>query len=181
MGRFKRNAVVITVVLFVCAAAYLNWSYGNAETPAEDAGAALPEYTETEGDEGLYYASEPVSQTSEYFASARINRQQARDAAVETLASVNAAEGASQEVVDGALDKIAKIAADSQREAELEALIMAKGFRDCVVFLSDDGVKVTVPAPEAGLASVEVAKITDIVTAETGCKAADLKVIEVKN
>jgi stage III sporulation protein AH len=57
---------------------------------------------------------------------------------------------------------------------------MAHGFSDCVAFISDAGVKITVPAPQAGLSTVDVAKITDVVTSETEFTAAQLKIIEVK-
>jgi stage III sporulation protein AH len=129
----------------------------------------------------LFYSQPPAEETvSDFFAATRISRRQARDAAVETLATVTGAQGASQEVIDAALDKISGIALTSTKEAELESLIMAKGFADCVVFISDDGVKVTVPAPLEGLAQASVAQITNIVTTETVYKAADMQIIEVK-
>ena len=31
MKKVKRNAVIFTVLLFVCTAVYLNWSYGQKE------------------------------------------------------------------------------------------------------------------------------------------------------
>lgn len=205
MKTFKRNAVIVTVALFVCAAAYLNWSYGKeaeenadaelangseiVEGETRETEALLPETegeTETGAEEsggvygaGLFYEGVGKS-TAGYFAEARINRSQARDAAVETLASVNAAEGASKETLDAAFTKITAIADYSRVEAELEALIMAHGFSDCVAFISDAGVKITVPAPQAGLSTVDVAKITDVVTSETEFTAAQLKIIEVK-
>ena len=47
MRKLKRNLVVVTVLFFVCAAAYLNWSYNNrwgeadtAMVEAEDAAMA---------------------------------------------------------------------------------------------------------------------------------------------
>ncbi|MDR0905139.1 MAG: SpoIIIAH-like family protein [Oscillospiraceae bacterium] len=192
MKSLKRNAVIITVVLFVCVAAYLNWSYSqDAATDAAATGDATPialsPNVNTVGEDGglaaegesagLFYDG---AVASGYFAEARIGRRQARDAAVETLASVNNADGASQAVLDGALEKITAIAAFSQKEAEIEALIRAKGFADCVAFLSDDGVKITVPAPVAGLSSVDVAKITEVVTSETEFAPTALQIIEVK-
>ena len=196
MSKLKRNAVITTVVLFVCVAAYLNWSYSNEDvtdaavtentTPialSPDVG-ALGSFADDMGEHstdgeasGLFYDG---AVAAGYFAEARIGRRQARDAAVETLASVNEAQGASQEILDGALAKITAIAAFSQKEAELEALIRAKGFADCVAFLSDDGVKVTVPSPQAGLSAVDVAKITEVVTSETDFSPAALQIIEVK-
>lgn len=195
MNTLKRNAVIVTVVLFVCVAAYLNWSYGQeaanldaATTPTPIALSpdvrTLSEDGSTVVDEAAIYEPSALyfdgSASASYFAEARIGRRQARDAAVETLASVNGAAGASQEVLDGALEKITAIAAFSQKEAEIEALIRAKGFTDCVAFMSDDGVKVTVPAPTAGLSTVDVAKITEIVTSETDFAASALQIIEVK-
>ncbi|MDR0838399.1 MAG: SpoIIIAH-like family protein [Oscillospiraceae bacterium] len=195
MRSFKRNAVIITVVLFVCVAAYLNWSY--SKDAAQDVGATIAEPTTTSltpnvgipenpdaaddnnaGSSGLFFSGD-AGGTAAFFAEARINRRQARDAAVETLASVNGAEGASQEVLDAALEKITAIAAFGQKEAELEALVRAKGFSDCVAFMSADGVKITVPAPQAGLSAVDVAKITDIVTGETDFTAEALQIIPV--
>ena len=194
MNTLKRNAVIVTVVLFVCVAAYLNWSYGQEAASLDGAATPTPialspdVRTLGEGgvavDEATIYEPSALyfdgSASASYFAEARIGRRQARDAAVETLASVNDAAGASQEILDGALAKITAIAAFSQKEAEIEALIRAKGFTDCVAFLSDDGVKVTVPAPSAGLSTVDVAKITEIVTSETDFAASALQIIEVK-
>jgi stage III sporulation protein AH len=197
MRSLKRNAVIITVVLFVCVAAYLNWSYSKdtadttevgvtEPTPGQDIFAQNPNANDSElgqpaanqdgGD--LFY--KPASPMAAYFAEARLTRQQARDTAVETLAAINDNSGASQTMIDETLAKISAIATNAQSEAELETLIRAKGFTDCVVFISDDGVKVTVPAPQSGLTSVEVAKITDIVTSETSFGVAALKIIEVK-
>ncbi|MDR2501892.1 MAG: SpoIIIAH-like family protein [Oscillospiraceae bacterium] len=202
MRQFKRNAVIITVILFVCVAAYLNWSYG--KTPAESAiGEESPKPTSDvlaqnpndtpdlnanpggvnapDDETGLYYDNQPTaSAQTAYFAEARLARSQARDTAIETLGAINANNGASKETVEAALAKISAIATFSQKEAEIESLVRAKGFSECVVFMSEEGVKVTVPAPMAGLTSVEVAKITDIVTSETDYKAAALTIIEYK-
>jgi stage III sporulation protein AH len=117
---------------------------------------------------------------TDFFAVTRINRKQARDAAVATLATVNTSDNASQEVVDEAMSKLTRIAENSEKEAELESLILAKGFEDCVVFISDDAINVTVPAPMEGLSSVDVARITDIVTSETDRAVSQLHIIEVK-
>ena len=59
-------------------------------------------------------------------------------------------------------------------------MIVAKGFDDCVVFMTDDGITVTVAEPEGGLDSAGVAKIKDIITTETEYAADDLKIMEIK-
>ena len=42
MKRFKRNAVIVTVLVFVAAAVYLNWSYDNRTRDAMELGAEEP-------------------------------------------------------------------------------------------------------------------------------------------
>ena len=76
MNKVKRNVVAITVLLFVCAAVYLNWSYNNrwgtAETErvsAEDAAMAEAD-AKYEASIGLEN-SEDTQPVSSYFASAR--------------------------------------------------------------------------------------------------------------
>jgi len=190
---FKRNAVILTVVLFVCVAAYLNWSYNRNIYDAEVAAEPPQEMTQvspmptqddsvmTTPEAGLFYRQQDTIDTvSNFFAETRINRRQARDAAAETLATVSAVDGASQEVIDSALEKISTLAITSTREAELESMIMAKGFADCVVFMSDEGVKVTVPAPQEGLSLAAVAQITNVIITETDHRAMDLQIIEVR-
>lgn len=196
MKAFKRNAVILTVLLFVCAAVYLNWAYNKNEDAAETkAGENAPGVETLAGAEsgskadsaGLYYTAgesqntSSVSETaSEYFAAVRLSREQARDAACETLSAVTEAEGASAETVDAALRQLADTAEASMLETELEGLIRAKGFEECVVYISDGGVSVTVQSPPDGMSQAAVARITDAVLERTDFSANDLKIIEVK-
>lgn len=204
MKKFKRNLIVFSVLVFVCAAVYLNWSYNNKgeddaeltgqtdviDSAAEDTALAdVSEDTEvsavaedeTAEDVGLYYTPEETDVVmSEYFAQVRLTRTQARDSAVETLSTVSTTEGASQETIDSALAEIALVAEYTIMEAELESLILAKGFEECVVFINDGGIDVTVPASTEGLSTAAVAQITDIVITETGFEADNLRIIEVR-
>ena len=199
MKNMKRNIVIGAVVLFACAAVYLNWSYNKqwgeadaAMAEAEDAAMAEAEeaYAATLEEELTGAAvqtqtqpapEEPVRQVSAYFAEARLTRQQSRDEALSLLETAAGAEGASQEDIDSAMDEIAMMAERSMRESQLENLLVAKEFDDCVVFLSSDGVTVAVPAPPEGLSAAAVARITDAITGETEFTASQLRVIEVRD
>lgn len=185
MKKFKRNAVILTVLLFAGAAVYLNWAYDKNEEQemietVQNRAAASMDTTEASDNAGLYYTPEKAPTMSGYFDEVRLSRQEARATAATTLATVTETEGASQEMVDAALEEISQLSDLSLKEAEIESLIMAKGFDECVVFISDSGVSVTVPAPTEGLSTASVARITDIVIEETGISASALKVIEIK-
>ena len=169
MKNLKRNAVIAAVLVFVCAAVYLNWSYNN-DRDAE--GVMAPEEdkkTET-----------AASESGDYFARARLTRQTSRDEALDLLETAAAGEGASQETIDGAMDAIAAMATWSMQETQIENLLLAKDFSDCVVYISSDGVTAAVPAPVEGLSAAAVAQITETIIGETGCSAEDIRVIEVK-
>ena len=78
------------------------------------------------------------------------------------------------------MESIAAMATWSMQEAQIENLLIAKDFADCVVYISPDGVTVAVPAPEEGLSEATVARITDVITGETEFQASQLTIIEVK-
>ncbi len=191
MKVFKRNIVIVTVLLFVCVAVYLNWSYSKDVEDGAEANANITtdvngEVEDTSGAGGMYYEAENVmndtedTSENEYFDTARLTRQQARDSATALLQEAAATEDASQETIDAAIEEITVMAGYSVQEAEIETQLLAKGFTDCVVFISADEVKVAVPAPAEGLSSSSVAQITDTVLSECDVTAEQIKIIEVK-
>ena len=66
MKSFKRNAVILTVLLFVCAAVYLNWTYGQRGEEAADMAMEMAEGENaevTQADAGLYYTAAQAEST----------------------------------------------------------------------------------------------------------------------
>lgn len=185
---WKRNLTVLTVVLFVAAAVYFNWSYNQqfgaanadmvmAEDDAmEKAGVKAKETPAPESD-----SVETEQPVSDYFAQARLTRQQSRDEALNLLESASGADGASQETIDSAMNAIAAMASDSMTETRIENLLLAKGYADCVAYISGDGISVAVPSPQEGLTAAQVASITDVITSDTEFTASQLKIVEIKS
>ena len=100
-ARWKRNTVVTTMAVLVCAAVALNWHYSGQEAleSAREAGTKiLGEATLVSGQEGEALETgtneEAVYTGSDYFASARLTRQQARDNAISLLQDAAEQEGA---------------------------------------------------------------------------------------
>lgn len=185
MKLFKRNAIILTVVMFLCVAVYLNWSYNKNHASEDEFNAANIVDIESEGNEnneiGLIYEGDAQPQEiSSYFSDARLTRQRARDAAISTLQEASKLEGATQEAIDNAVNEITVMAGYSLDEAEIETLIKAKGFKECVVFLEADSATVAVPAPQEGLSTSAVSKITDTILNETDLTADQIKIIEIK-
>ena len=170
---WKRNAVVAAVLVFVCAAIFFNGRYASE---VEETGKVLGQSTLVSAAEG---EAEEVSAPSDYFATARLTRQKARDSALSLLQETQGNESIDEQTVSEAAQSIQTLANYTLSEAQIENMITAKGYEDCVVFLSDDSVSVVVSSPDDGLQTEDVARITDIVKEETGFTAASIKIMEV--
>ena len=188
MKLWKRNAVVAAIVLFVCVAVYLNWSYQQDEVDV-DAGKTLGQATLVGGktNDPLLLTSpaptesgdpEGAAKTSTgYFSTARLNRQQARDSALGMLRDTLNSDAAEEAAKADAGAAIETLAASTVSEAQIENLVIAKGYTDCVAFISEGGVSVVVSASEGGLQDADVARITEIVMDETGVPASQITII----
>ena len=199
MSVWKRNAVVVAIVLFVGAAVYLNWSYGREAavdgTDNQGGGRLLGqaalvngEDSQTAGkpDAGVQPSGDPAASASPgaageqtgYFASARLNRQQARDNALQLLQQAAADASAQQDMIDEANATIQAMAAITLSEANVENLVTAKGYGDCICFINSDSASVVVSSTENGLGENDATKIMAIVKEETGLAASQITIIE---
>ena len=197
---WKRNAVVAAIALFVCAAVYLNWNYdkenstgagktlgqsamvGNQTQDPLVAGDSSAQAGAAENDTGDAQTSPSAGETdgSAYFATARLNRQQARDSALSLLQDAAAREDADKAVKDQLNDNIQTMADYTVTEAQIENLVVAKGYTDCVAFIGEDALSLAVAAPEGGLTETDAARIVDIVNQTTGFTADQIHIIEVE-
>ena len=83
-------------------------------------------------------------------------------------------------MVDEANASIQTMADDTLSEAQVENLVTAKGYGDCVCFIGEDGVNLVVSSTDQGLSETDIAKIVEIVREETGLSADQIKIIEAK-
>ncbi len=188
--QWKRNAVVATVLLFVCAAVYLNWRYAGEAAADQAAEVSSQQQQENGGstkvlgdaalvDGQVISAQEDgTAQVSSYFDTARLSRQQSRDNALSLLREAAEQEGAEQAAVDEANRAIQTLAGYSVLESQIENLVVAKGYADCVAFMGEDSISVVVSAAEDGLQTEDVAKITDIVLGETDYTVDQITIME---
>ncbi|MCI9240618.1 SpoIIIAH-like family protein [Oscillibacter sp.] len=200
-ARWKRNAVVAVMAVLVCSAVALNWLYTGQEVQeasggkllgeaqlvsgkgtektgeeektgeGEQAPAPAEEETGAPPDEGMIYTG------SDYFASARLTRQQARDNALSLLQEAAEQENADAAVANEASQGIQVLASYTLAEAQIENLVTAKGYTDCVAFMGDECVSVVVSTKSGDLTAEDVAKITDITMTETGLPAGNIKIM----
>lgn len=180
MKIWKKNLMAAAVLVTVCAGIYLNWLYAEDQATADltdtlDSNKVLSSDMLVMSDSSL---NNVIDTATDYFAAVRLSRQEARDSAVTLLQeamSYNNEEVAAQSNED--LEEIIEIALC---EAQIESLIIAKGYRDCVAYISNDGISVAVATPEGGLQQNDVAVIADVVMTQSDFELDNIHVVEVQ-
>lgn len=114
--------------------------------------------------------------TEDFFASAVVNRQRVRDEAMEVLRQVADSPDAMQETKNQALKSIEDMVAEMNNEINIETLIKAKGFEECVAVISEE--KCSIIVKSEGLTAEQVAQILDIAISESKLAADDITIVE---
>ena len=121
---------------------------------------------------------ESTEEKTDAFTEMSLSRERSRSTAIEVLNSVALSETAIESVKTDAMNEIEQIARDIESEANIEALVKAKGIKECVAVVNGKSASIIVKTD--GLLQNEVAQISEIVYKETGIKPTDLKIIESK-
>lgn len=129
---------------------------------------AVPESSEPEDSE--------KTSADDYLATVSLGRQQARDEAMEVLLSVSESEDALPDAKADAMNDMNRIALDIEREAQIETLVVSRGFSNCVAVLNGD--KASVIIESEPLTPGQVAQVSEIVYEAAGILPANLKIIE---
>lgn len=183
MKVWKKNVTAAAVLVTVCAGIYLNWMYTEGSAPVSltdtlDSEKLLDEsMLVMSQDEALQTAAgENADTASDYFAAVRLSRQEARDSAVNLLQEAMSYDTAPEKT--GA--ELEELVAVALSEAQIESLVVAKGYADCVAYMSNEGISVAVAAPEQGLQQTDVAVITDIILTQSDYDVEDIRIVEVQ-
>jgi len=167
-GTAKQQVIVATSILMLVAAVYLNYAFfGGLPTNSEPDDATIGQSA---------YVSGEVSQNEDYFSMVELTRQKARDESMEVLQLVVDNEASIQSAKDEAMQRIQQTADEMQDEANIEALIVSKGFENCVAVLSEG--KANIVVKSEGLLPNEIAQIKEIVYDQAGIVPANVKIIE---
>lgn len=180
MKIWKKNLVAAALLVTVCAGIYVNWIYTEEETSVEltetlDEAKILSDDTLVIADETPML--EVDNTATDYFAAVRLSRQEARDSAVNMLQEAMAY--GEDSTASASNEKLEGIVQTALCEAQIESLVIAKGYTDCVAYIADDGISVAVAAPEGGLQQEDVAVIADIVMNQSDYDLMQIRVVEV--
>ena len=182
MKKWKKNLIAMAVLFAVCGGIYVNWLYTEKQnvvnlTDTLDADKVLSsDSLVMSGNVDNLSGSEDT--VSEYFSAVRLSRQEARDSAVTLLQEAMSYTDSPEAAQSNA--QLEQLVQTALCEAQIESLVIAKGYADCVAYIADEGISVAVAAPEGGLQETDVAVIADIVLTQSEFGMDDIYVIEVQ-
>ena len=180
MKTWKKNLVAAALLIAVCGGIYINWLY-TEETSVVNLTDTLDEEKILSSDllvmNDTDTTATDTSTLSAYFAAVRLSRQEARDSAVGLLQEAMAY--SDEEKAAQTSQQLEEIVQTALCEAQIESLVIAKGYQDCVAYISDGGISVAVAVPESGFTQADAAVIADIVMTQSDFPMEDIRVVEV--
>ena len=149
----KRHIVLASLVLALGTAVYINWQFGGIKqhTTTKELGAATYVNATLGNKSTQDEAVETISLTNtqkNYFASERTKRQATQDKVIDKANEIFELEGTDSEAVSEAQEDIEEILKLFTIQDSIESIIKAKGFSECLCYISDEGVTIIVPETE---------------------------------
>lgn len=168
----KRVIVMACAVLVIAAAVVLNVVLFNNDDTTVDPTVPSDGTVNEEQNAG---DDTQVLEEDGYFSATQVSRQRARDEALEVLQSVVDSESADEATKTEALLEIAELARAMEAEANIETMVMAKGFEQCVAVVNGDTCSVVVNGTE--LQPNQISQINEIVYEQTGILPVNIRIV----
>lgn len=202
--KHTRRATAITLAAALVVAVYLNWQYARTDVSLQEDAVTVSAAAETQAEpaaevvtDGLMTEAEAVSSAgknygeaqlvsvandsgAKFFEEARLKRQKAHDAALDTIQKTLKSSSLSAEEKKTYAQELTGNLEDLHAENEIETLVKAKGFADCLCFLQSGRADLTVMTAGDALTAAQVAQIRDIVLSKSSVTAQNITVVEVK-
>ena len=199
ISKNTRKATAITLAAALVIAVYLNWQYARTGVTLEEDAvnvSAVSQETVPVTDE-LMTEAEAVSSAnknygeaqlvsvannsgSKFFEEARLKRTKAHDEAMDSIQKALKSASLSTQETKEYTSQLTGNLADLNAENEIETLVKAKGFADCLCFLQSGRADLTVMTSGDALTAAQVAQIRDIVLSKSSVTAQNITVVEVK-
>lgn len=203
ISKNTRKATAITLAAALVVAVYLNWQYARTGVTLEEDAVNVAATVETEEAvsapimDGLMTEAEAVSSAnknygeaqlvsvannsgSKFFEEARLKRTKAHDEAMDAVQKALKSASLSAEEKKSYTQQLTGCLEDLNAENEIETLVRAKGFADCLCFLQSGRADLTVMTSGDALTAAQVAQIRDIVLSKSNVTAQNITIVEVK-
>ena len=179
----RRHIVLASLVLALGAAVYLNWQFSDASSPdnlsvSKELGkASYVSSANVSTSDEKKTEKETKSKQDEYFAQAKSKRQETQDKVLDIAKEVLTLSNSSDSAKENAVQQSAKISGYYAHQSNVENILLAKGFSQCLCFISDDGCSVIVKQSEMKDDSGLIIK--DVVASQTGLSFDKISIVTI--
>lgn len=187
----KKQIVLASLVLALGAAVYLNWQFSDNDLLQTSAGGTIGEaqLVNNQSDESVKNddkddkngdssnngdSSSDKASADKYFADVRTQRQKSQDEALDKAEDILGAVSSDEAAKAKALESAKQIADIYQQQTNIESLIKAKGFSDCVAFIQNGECSIVLKKSEMNDGTNLVIK--DIVNGQSGIEVERIKI-----
>lgn len=176
----KKRVAFAAFILLLGIGVMGNWYYEN--TGLADSIEPLINTTDTKtlGEAEFVGGTTQPASESEYFSSARVDRQASRDKALENLQNIIDKSEEGDSARKEAEESIAKISSYISIENKIETLVTAKGVNNCLAVVSEDGTRVDVIVDTEDLSDTLIMQIKEIAMQQLGCSFENVSIIQSK-
>lgn len=197
----KKQLILTGLVLTLGTAVYLNWQFSSntdllsgSDTVSVSKELGEAEFVNTSSDKkagesstksSTTKATEKVSDSKttttngtlnsdEYFAQAKLDREETQDKISEMTQEVLNSVEESDTAKTEAVTRAAELATILEQQTNVESLVIAKGFEDCLAFIQNDECSIVVK--DSDLTDEDTLIIKDIATGQTGISIDKIKI-----
>lgn len=175
----KTKTMVSVFVLLLAVGIGGNWYLENSDIGNKIS--TIGSNTKTFGEATYVDATtEPQKEENNYFSSARMDRENARDSSLEELQKVVNSTEESDDARKVAAEKIAAISSFIDIENKIESLVKAKGVQNCLAIVNDDGSRVDIIVDSTELTDELILQIKEIATEQLGCTFENVTIVQSK-
>lgn len=173
----KTKAAISCFILLLAVGVMGNWYWENSDISSKVS--TISNAKEKILGEATYVDA-TTEQTTEnnYFSSARVDRQSARDESLEKLQKIVDSQSENADAQKEAADKISKISDNITIENKIETLVTAKGVNNCLAVINDTTNKIDIIVDVEDLTDTIILQIKEIATSQLGCSFEDVTIIQ---
>lgn len=189
MKLHRRQLILTSLILALGAAVYLNWHFSDDKgliatdilQPQKELGEARYVNNSKTDENDTSIADSTINiteETREFFAKAKLERQKSRDESTETIKKALLNQQSDEQLKSEASKQIENITKLIQQESNIENLIKAKGFGECMAFIQNGECSIIVNP--GNLNDNSVITIRDVVYGQSGIPFEKIKIAESK-
>lgn len=175
----RARAAISCFVLLLAVGVLGNWYWENSDISSKVSSISAAK-EKILGEATYVDATANKENESDYFSSARVDRQKSRDESLEKLQAIVDSSMQSQEAQKEAAEKISKISANISIENKIETLVTAKGINNCIAVISEDSSRVDVIVDVQELTDSVILQIKEIAVSQLKCSFENVTIIQSK-